>query len=253
MCISLYLFIPYLSHEFTSVPLSHPYRVHLSFLSFCIFFFTDSEEPESQYPQYTYCLLSISVCTCISQHSFSPSSGSDILSSETACWTVLRGPARLVWILIPNPSTFLPTLPRTVCSSHYSALSPYLGPLPVLMPGLWHPEWRCSHGWMLSSPCSGPPVIVCCHPSREASLLCTPYEFCCCFSVAQLCPTLCNSMDCRTPGFPVLHYLLEFVQTYVCWVDDASSHLILCHSFLLLPSVFLSIRFFSHESALPIR
>ena len=27
--------------------------------------------------------------------------------------------------------------------------------------------------------------------------------------VAQLCPTLCNPMDCSTPGFPVLHHLPE--------------------------------------------
>ena len=33
--------------------------------------------------------------------------------------------------------------------------------------------------------------------------------------------TLCNSMDCSTPGFPVLHYLVEFAQTHVHWVDDA--------------------------------
>ena len=30
---------------------------------------------------------------------------------------------------------------------------------------------------------------------------------CCCCSVAQLCPTLCDPMDCSTPGFPILHYL----------------------------------------------
>ena len=30
-----------------------------------------------------------------------------------------------------------------------------------------------------------------------------------------------NSMDCSTSGFPVFHYLSEFVQTHVCWVDDA--------------------------------
>ena len=29
-------------------------------------------------------------------------------------------------------------------------------------------------------------------------------------SVAKSCPTLCNLMDCTTPGFPVLHYLSEF-------------------------------------------
>ena len=40
-------------------------------------------------------------------------------------------------------------------------------------------------------------------------------------SVAQLCPTLCNPMDCSMPGFPVFHYLLEFTQTHVHWDGDA--------------------------------
>ena len=34
-------------------------------------------------------------------------------------------------------------------------------------------------------------------------------------SVAQLCPTLCNPMDCITPGFPVHHDLPELAQTHV--------------------------------------
>ena len=34
-------------------------------------------------------------------------------------------------------------------------------------------------------------------------------------SVTQSCPTLCDPMDCSTPGFPVLHYLPEFTQTHV--------------------------------------
>ena len=42
-----------------------------------------------------------------------------------------------------------------------------------------------------------------------------------CCSVTQSCPTLCNPMNCSTPGFPVLHYLPEFVQTHVHWVRDA--------------------------------
>ena len=33
--------------------------------------------------------------------------------------------------------------------------------------------------------------------------------------------TLCNPMDCSTPDFPVLHYLLQFAQTHVHWVGDA--------------------------------
>ena len=40
-------------------------------------------------------------------------------------------------------------------------------------------------------------------------------------SVAQLCPTLCDSMDCSTPGLPVHHQLSEFTQTHVHWVGDA--------------------------------
>ena len=34
-------------------------------------------------------------------------------------------------------------------------------------------------------------------------------------SVAQSCLTLCDPMDCSMPGFPVLHYLLEFAQTHI--------------------------------------
>ena len=40
-------------------------------------------------------------------------------------------------------------------------------------------------------------------------------------SVAQSCPTLCNPMDCSTPGLPVHHQLPEFTQTHVHWVSDA--------------------------------
>ena len=40
-------------------------------------------------------------------------------------------------------------------------------------------------------------------------------------SVTQSCPTLCNPMDCSTPGFPVYHQLLELAQTHVQGVGDA--------------------------------
>ena len=39
-------------------------------------------------------------------------------------------------------------------------------------------------------------------------------------SIAQLCPTLCNSMVCSMPGFPVHHQLPELTQTHVRWVGD---------------------------------
>ena len=59
-------------------------------------------------------------------------------------------------------------------------------------------------------------------------------------------------MDCNIPGFPVLHYLLEFAQTHVHWISD-TNHLILCLPLLILPSIFSSIRVFSSESVLHIR
>ena len=73
-------------------------------------------------------------------------------------------------------------------------------------------------------------------------------------SVLQSCPTLCNPMDCSTPGLPVYHQLLEFIQTHVHWVSNAiqSSHP-LSYLLLLPPSIFPSIRVFSNESALSIR
>ena len=52
-----------------------------------------------------------------------------------------------------------------------------------------------------------------------------------CCSVAKSSPTLCNPMNCSTPGFPAHHHLLELTQTHVHWVSDAIHHLILCHPF----------------------
>ena len=36
-----------------------------------------------------------------------------------------------------------------------------------------------------------------------------------CCSVSQSCLTLCDSMDCSMPDFPVLHHLLDLAQTHV--------------------------------------
>ena len=50
-------------------------------------------------------------------------------------------------------------------------------------------------------------------------------------SVTQSCPTLCDPMDCSTPGFPV-HQLLELAQTHVLRVGEAiqTSHPLLAPS-----------------------
>ena len=51
-----------------------------------------------------------------------------------------------------------------------------------------------------------------------SSLIITTIQF---SSVALSCPTLCNPMNCSTPGLPVPHQLLEFTQIHVHWVGDA--------------------------------
>ena len=73
----------------------------------------------------------------------------------------------------------------------------------------------------------------------------------CISSVSQSCPTLCNPMDCSTPGLPVHYQIPELAQTHAHRVGDAiqPSH----PRPLLLPSIFPSIRVFSSESVLCIR
>ena len=73
---------------------------------------------------------------------------------------------------------------------------------------------------------------------------------CCCCWAEKLYLTLCNLMDCSTPGFPVPHYILEFAQTHVHWVSDAIQPSHLCCSLLLLPSIFPSSMTFSNGLAL---
>ena len=60
-------------------------------------------------------------------------------------------------------------------------------------------------------------------------------------------------MNHSMPGLPVHHQLPESTQTHAIKLVMPSSHLILCRPFLLLPSIFPSIRDFSNESALHIR
>ena len=78
-------------------------------------------------------------------------------------------------------------------------------------------------------------------------------DFCvACCSLAQSCLTLCDPMDCSTPGFPVPHHLPELAQLMSIVSVMPSNHLTLCRP-LLLPSIFPSIKVFSNESVLCIR
>ena len=60
-------------------------------------------------------------------------------------------------------------------------------------------------------------------------------------------------MDCSTPGFPILQYLMSLLKFMSIESVMPSNHLILCCPLLLLPSIFPSITVFSNELALPIR
>ena len=62
-----------------------------------------------------------------------------------------------------------------------------------------------------------------------------------CHSVTKLCLTLCDPMDCSTPGFPVHHQLLELVQTHVLCVDATQL------SLLLLPPTPLALNHSQHQ------
>ena len=72
-------------------------------------------------------------------------------------------------------------------------------------------------------------------------------------SVSQLCPTLWEPVDCSSQtslSITNSWCLLKFMSRELVM---PSSHLILCHPLLLLPSIFSSIRVFSNESVLRIR
>ena len=90
-------------------------------------------------------------------------------------------------------------------------------------------------------------------PKSTPSVQFSSIQFSSVSSVIQSRPTLCDPMDCSTPGFPVHHQLLELTQTEVHRGVMASNHLILCRPLFLPLSIFPSIRVCSNESVLCIR
>ena len=72
-------------------------------------------------------------------------------------------------------------------------------------------------------------------------------------SVAQACPTLCDPMNCSTPGLPVYPNSWSLLKLMPIELVMPSSHLILCHPPLLLPLIPPSIRIFFNESTLRMR
>ena len=80
----------------------------------------------------------------------------------------------------------------------------------------WSLSWTPLPSAALSVPCPPPDCFTC--PPWMISLTLfenLKYGSIESSSVAQSCPTLCDSMDCSTPGFTVHHHLLELSQTHV--------------------------------------
>ena len=72
------------------------------------------------------------------------------------------------------------------------------------------------------------------------------WELCCC-SVAKSCPTLCDPIDCSTPGSSVLHCLPGLLKLMSIESVMLSNHLFLCRPLLLLPLIFpSSVQLLSH-------
>ena len=71
-------------------------------------------------------------------------------------------------------------------------------------------------------------------------------------SLAQSCPTLCDPVNCSMPGLLSITNPQSLPKPMSIESVMPSNHLILCHSLLLLPSIFPSIRVFSNESPLHI-
>jgi len=85
----------------------------------------------------------------------------------------------------------------------------------------WLGDWTELKGLIMLTPVTSPSTN-----QRTVQELITcpgtpPPSPCCCCLVAQLCPTLCDPMNCSMPGSPLHHHLLEPAQTHVHWVYGA--------------------------------
>ena len=137
------------------------------------------------------------------------------------------------WFIKNNPETNLITI-KPEAASHVteqfswvplSSCFPSRHPFPIKSRALKaHVSPRTIHFWVLDKspildPGRGPLSYNSFVAGKGTSSRAQEWALVCC-SVAQSGLTLWDSMDCSTPGFPVLHHLLELAQTHVHWVRD---------------------------------
>ena len=97
------------------------------------------------------------------------------------------------------------------------ALRPFPPDLPPPLMA-WHPAQGLAHLSALIITHAYTCAMRAVHTHAHAGLA----QLACCCSVAKLCLTLCNPLSYSTPGFLVLHHRLEFAQTHVPGVNDAT-------------------------------
>ena len=85
---------------------------------------------------------------------------------------------------------------------------------------VWHKQKLSKQLYSRAFPCN---VLISSFVEAQSTSLRIQFS-----TVVQSCPTLCDPMDCSTPGLPVHHQLPEFTQTHVHWVSDTiqPSHLL---------------------------
>ena len=150
----------------------------------------------------------------------------------------------LLWVYLlwspytpSRPPTTVGTLPPAVClPTGYDA--PALWRLLPARPGTVNQLW-------LGQPSRSVHCPVGCSHTISSEVWSTACRERSVSSVTQSCPTLCNLVDCSMPGFSVHHQLKGLLKLMSIKLVMPSNHLILCHPFLLLSSIFPSIRVFS--------
>ena len=99
----------------------------------------------------------------------------------------------------------------------------------------FHPHPSSSNSPVFANTCYSPLIIIIIASSVQFS------------SVAQSCPTLCDPMNCSTPGRPVHHQLISIMSIVKLISIESvmpSSHLILCRPLLLLPQSLPALEYF---------
>ena len=153
----------------------------------------------------------VCVCVCVSYHWLS-----DHWCSHLTVWMWHR--TSFISLYVPLCVCVhilsLSVMSDPLCPMHCSP--PGSPPCPWRFPGKnavsvskgssWPSDWTRLLNWQVGS-------LPLYHLGSSISL-------CCCL-IAKSCPILRKPTNGNTPGFPVLHYLLEFAQTLVHWVSDA--------------------------------